>query len=59
MARAMVAAAIAQVLVFVFALVGGLGFTGPITVFFTALWLIAGWLFRKAASEQAQPAAVH
>lgn len=53
MARAMVASAVAQVLVFVFALVGGLGFTGPITVFFAALWLASAWLFRKAAREAA------
>jgi hypothetical protein len=49
MARAMVAAAIAQVLVFAVALAAGLGFTGPITVFFAALWLISASLFRKAA----------
>nr|MBA3525748.1 hypothetical protein [Sphingomonas sp.] len=30
------------------ALIAGLGFTGPITVFFTALWLIAAWLFQRA-----------
>ena len=52
MARAMVATAIVQALVFVIALVGGLGFTGPITVFFAALWLISSWLFRKAVREQ-------
>ena len=52
MARAMVATAIAQALVFVIALVAGLGFTGPITVFFAALWLTSAWLFRKAAREQ-------
>ena len=49
LARAMLAAAAAQVLVFVGALAGGFGFTGPITVFFTALWLISAWLFQKAA----------
>lgn len=37
MARAMIAAAFAQMLTFVVALTAGLGFTGPITVFFTAL----------------------
>lgn len=58
MARAMFAAAVAQVLVFLFAWGGGLGFTGPITVFFTAMWLVAGWLFRKAASAHIH-AAVH
>jgi hypothetical protein len=24
---------------------------GPITAFFTALWLLSAWLFRKAARE--------
>ncbi len=48
MARAMVAAAIAQVVAFVIALAAGFGFTGPITVFFCALWLISAWLFRRA-----------
>lgn len=52
MARAMVAATIAQALVFAVALFAGLGFTGPITVFFCALWLLAAWLFRKAARRQ-------
>lgn len=52
MARAMVAAAIAQALAFVTALAAGLGFTGPITVFFAALWLMAAWLFRRSAREQ-------
>lgn len=50
MARAMLAAALAQVLVFALALIAGLGFTGPITVFFTGLWLIAAWLFRRASA---------
>lgn len=53
MARAIGAAEIAQLLVFAIALVAGLGFTGPVTVFFTALWLIAAGLFRKAARAQA------
>lgn len=48
MARAMVAAALAQVAVLVGALIAGLGFTGPITVFFTALWLLSAWLFQRA-----------
>lgn len=51
MARAMIAAAVAQLAAFAVALAGGLGFTGPITVFFTSLWLIAGWSFRRAASQ--------
>ena len=49
MALAMATTAAAQVIAFVVALAAGLGFTGPITVFFTALWLISAWLFRKAA----------
>lgn len=51
MARAMTAAAVAQLAAFAFALAAGLGFTGPITVFFAGLWLIAAWLFRRAASR--------
>ena len=51
--RAMVAAAVAQVLVAVVALAAGWGFIGPFTVFFTALWLFAAALFRKAARQQA------
>ncbi len=49
MARAMLATALAQVLAAVIVLMAGLGFTGPITVFFTGMWLISAWLFRKAA----------
>ena len=52
MVRAMVAAAIAQALAFAYALLAGLGFTGPITVFFAGLWLIAAWLFGKAARDR-------
>ncbi len=57
MARAMVAAAIAQGLAFAGAWLAGLGFTGPITIFFIALWLTAAWLFHKAAAADtpAQP----
>jgi hypothetical protein len=49
MARALVATALAQVVVAAVALVAGLGFTGPVTLFFAALWLTSAWLFRKAA----------
>ena len=52
LARAMVAAAIAQAGVFVWALIAGFGFTGPITVFFCGLWLLSAWLFRKAGAEE-------
>ena len=54
MARAMIAAAIAQMLVAVIALVAGLGLpaSGPLEVLslnagFAVLWLTAGWLFRR------------
>lgn len=53
MARALVAVAVAQVLVAVIALATGEGFTGPITVFFAALWITSAWLFEKAARETA------
>jgi hypothetical protein len=49
MARAMTATALAQVLVAVIALAAGFGFTGPATVFFTGMWLISAWLFRRVA----------
>ncbi len=55
MARALFATALAQMLVAVIALLAGWGSTGDIlmlTGFFAALWLIAVWLFRKAAREQ-------
>ncbi len=54
MARAMIAAAIAQMLVAVIALVAGLGLpaSGPVEVLslnagFAVLWLTAAWLFRR------------
>jgi hypothetical protein len=53
LALAMAAAAVAQVGVFVFAWAAGYSFTGPISVFFTAMWLIAGGLFRRAAAARA------
>ena len=55
MAHALFATALAQMLVAVIALIAGLGSTGDIvmlTGFFATLWLIAAWLFRKAAREQ-------
>jgi hypothetical protein len=52
MARAMMATAAAQVLVFVVVLVAGLGFAGPITVFFAALWLASAWLFETVARQR-------
>jgi hypothetical protein len=57
MAYAMFATAVAQALVAVIALIARFGSTGPawlldsliMTGFFTGLWLLSGWLFRKAA----------
>ena len=57
MVYALVLTALAQVLVAVIALIAGFGFTGPITVFFTGLWLISAWLFRRAAREADEGAA--
>ncbi|MFT4605339.1 MAG: hypothetical protein ACI9W4_002078 [Rhodothermales bacterium] len=51
MAVAMASAAGAQVLAFVIALALGWGFTGPITLVFTALWLGSAQMFRRAAQE--------
>lgn len=53
MVAAMTAVAVAQSLAFFVALAAGLGFTGPITVFFAGLWLISAGLFRKAARAEA------
>jgi hypothetical protein len=58
LAAAMVAAAIAQLLAFLILLVAGVGFTGPITIFFAAFWLAAAWLFRKAADTRPAAATV-
>jgi hypothetical protein len=60
MARVLAATALAQTFVGVIALMAGLGSTGAnwprvivvLTSFFSALWLISAWLFRKAAREQ-------
>jgi hypothetical protein len=54
MVLTMLATAAAQVLVFVIALAVGLGFTGPITVFFTALWLASAALFKRAEEHSRQ-----
>jgi hypothetical protein len=56
MAHVLFVVALAQALVAVIALIAGLGFTGLtwpgeiliLTGIFSALWLISGWLFRKA-----------
>lgn len=63
MARALTATALAQMMVGVIALVAGLGSRGPIwpldivmmTAFFSALWVLSAWLFRKADREQSPP----
>ncbi|MBB3019658.1 ABC-type uncharacterized transport system permease subunit [Microvirga lupini] len=59
MAHVLVATALAQVLGGVIALAVGLGSTGAnwpqaivvLTGFFSALWLLSAWLFRRAARE--------
>jgi hypothetical protein len=53
MAKVMAATAGAQLLVFFVAWLSGLGFTGPITIFFASLWMIAAWLFQRAARFRA------
>ncbi|WP_246718602.1 hypothetical protein [Microvirga terrestris] len=61
MAQVLVATALAQTLVGIIALSAGLGSTGGnwpwvivvLTGFFSALWLLSAWLFRKAAQEPA------
>ena len=55
MARALLATAVAQVLVGVIALVGGLGQAFLATGGFVALWLASAWLFRR--SPEAWPRA--
>ena len=58
MARAMLAASLAQTLICIVALIGGFGLpaTGPLELvglngFFAGLWLLSAWLFRTAARE--------
>ena len=66
MAHVLVATALAQAVVGVIALSAGLGSTGAnwpqvivvLTGFFSALWLLSAWLFRKAAREPASAGAV-
>ena len=53
MSLATTAAALAQLLAFAVALAAGIGFTGPITILFAGLWLIAAWLFRRSAGHAA------
>ncbi|MBD2748734.1 hypothetical protein IC232_18730 [Microvirga sp. BT688] len=65
MAHVLVATALAQALVGVIALSAGLGSTGEnwprvivvLTGFFSALWLLSAWLFRRAAREPASAGA--
>ncbi len=66
MTHVLVATALAQALVGIIALSAGLGSTGAnwpqvivvLTGGFSALWLLAAWLFRKAAREPASAGAV-
>lgn len=53
MAHALIAAAVAQALVAVIALLAGFGYTFILTGFFVALWLTSAQLFSKAARQQA------
>jgi len=55
MAVAMAATAIAQASTFFVALAAGFGFTGPITIFFTCLWLMSAALFRSSARSAVRP----
>lgn len=67
MARALVATALAQILVGFIALIGGLGSTGAnwpqvivvLTLFFSALWLLSAWLFRRAAVQRSAKGCVN
>jgi hypothetical protein len=66
MAHVLVATALAQAVVGIIALSAGLGSTGAnwphvivvLTGFFSALWLLSAWLFRKAAREPGSAGAV-
>ena len=57
MVHALVATALVQSLVAIFALITGLGNTLILTGIFVALWLTSAWLFRKAAREDNYSAA--
>lgn len=67
MAQVLVATALAQALVGIIALSAGLGSTGAnwprvivvLTGFFSTLWLLSAWLFRKAAREPGFASAEH
>lgn len=53
MARALAATALAQALVGVAALIGGLGIEAVLlSAFFAALWLASAWLFHRAERER-------
>ena len=55
MSLTMVVTAGAQLLVFAVAWIAGWGFTGPITLFFVAMWLISARLFHHSTSQSPQP----
>ena len=65
MAQVLAATALAQAMVGIIALSAGLGSTGAnwpqvivvLTGFFSALWLISAWLFRKSARERTSASA--
>ena len=64
MSRAMIAAAVTQLLVPAIALIAGHAASGPawpwdvivLTVFFCGLWLLSAWLFRAAGGQQSSGA---
>ena len=65
MARALLATALAQTLVAMLAILGGLGrpWSGPLELlglngFFVALFVGSAWLFRRAARGRPEPGAV-
>ncbi len=65
MARALFAMALAQTLVALIALIGGLGrpWSGPLELsllngFFVALFTGSAWLFRRAAQRRPEPGAI-
>lgn len=51
LARVLVAVAAVQAVIGVAALVAGWGMILPLTAVFTGLWLVAAWLFGRAARE--------
>jgi hypothetical protein len=52
MSLALAATALAQVVVDLVSVYAGMGFAGPVTLFFAGLWLTSAWLFRSAARRE-------